>query len=66
VTIEIKVNDKNADIILSILNNLKEGLIDKLIIKEIEKDFEEVKKELRYLKENNKKPQKLEEFLDEI
>lgn len=65
-TIEIKVNDKNADIILSILNNLKEGLIDKLIIKEIEKDFEEVKKELRYLKENNKKPQKLEEFLDEI
>ena len=64
--IEIEVKDRNLEIILSILNNLKDGLIDKLTVKEIERDFKEVKEELDYLKTEDKKPQRLEDFLNEL
>jgi len=66
VIIEIEVKDRNLEIILSILNNLKDGLIDKLTVKEIERDFKEVKEELDYLKTEDKKPQRLEDFLNEL
>ncbi|WP_024790793.1 MULTISPECIES: hypothetical protein [unclassified Lebetimonas] len=65
-TIEIKIKDNDLETILSILNNLKDGLINKITVKELEQEFKEVKRELNYLKNNKIKPQKLEDFLNEI
>jgi hypothetical protein len=65
-TIEIKIKDNDLETILLILNNLKDGLINKITVKELEQEFKEVKRELNYLKNNKIKPQKLEDFLNEI
>ncbi|WP_024787465.1 hypothetical protein [Lebetimonas sp. JH369] len=61
-TIEIKIKDNDLETILSILNNLKDGLINKITVKELEQEFKEVKRELNYLKNNKIKPQKLKIF----
>ncbi|GAB6045646.1 hypothetical protein JCM11957_12440 [Caminibacter profundus] len=65
-TIEIKVNDNKFEKIVNILESLKGGIIYQFRVKEIEKDFQEIKKEIKYLKKNNKSPQDARTFLNEL
>jgi len=64
-TIEIQVNDNKFEKIINILESLK-GEIYQFRVKEIEKDFQEIKKEINYLKKNNESPQDAREFLNEL
>jgi hypothetical protein len=65
-TIEIKVSDNKFDKIVNILESLKGEIITQFQVKEIEKDFKEIKKELRILKQSGKSPQDIREFLNEL
>jgi len=65
-TIEIKVNDNKLEKIINILDSLKGEIITQFRIKDIEKDFNDIKKEIKKLKENNISPQDAREFLNEL
>jgi hypothetical protein len=59
-TIQIQVDDSNFDSVLNILTNLKDGLIEKLEVKNVDSNlqydlfFYERKKHLHVLRENIK------------
>ena len=65
-TIEIKVSDSKLNKVLMLLESLKGEIINQFQIKEIDRDFEEVKKELFLLKKNGKSPEDAREFLNEL
>jgi len=65
-TIEIKVSDSKFEKVIMILESLKGDIIKQFQVKDFEKDFTEIKKEIRSLKKNNKSPQDAREFLDEL
>jgi hypothetical protein len=65
-TIEIKVDDNQLNVFLTILNALKDDVIKQFKIKEIEKDFMEINKELSLIKSGKKEAQDIREFLDEL
>ena len=65
-TIEIKVSDSKLDKVLMLLESLKGDIIKQFQIKDIDKDFDEVRVELETLKKNGKSPQDAREFLNEL
>ncbi|MEO1924163.1 MAG: hypothetical protein ABGX25_06605 [Nautiliaceae bacterium] len=65
-TIEIKVSDSKLKKVLMLLESLKGEIINQFQVKEIDKDFEEVKKELELLKKTGKSPKNAREFLNEL
>jgi len=65
-TIEIQVSDNKLKKIVNILDSLKGEIITQFRIKEIEKDFNEINREIKTLKENNISPQDAREFLNEL
>ena len=65
-TIEIQVSDNKLKKIVNILDSLKGEIITQFKIKEIEKDFNEINREIKTLKENNISPQDAREFLNEL
>ena len=65
-TIEIKVSDSKLNKVLMLLESLKGEIINQFQVKEIDRDFEEVKKELSLLKKNGKSPEDAREFLNEL
>lgn len=65
-TIEIKVSDSKLNKVLMLLESLKGEIINQFQVKEIDRDFEEVKKELFLLKKNGKSPEDAREFLNEL
>ncbi len=65
-TIEIKVSDSKLNKVLMLLESLKGEIINQFQVKEIDRDFGEVKKELELLKKNGKSPEDAREFLNEL
>ena len=65
-TIEIKVSDSKLKKVLMLLESLKGEIINQFQVKEIDKDFEEVKKELELLNKTGKSPKNAREFLNEL
>jgi hypothetical protein len=65
-TIEIKVSDSKFDKVMMLLESLKGEVINQFQVKELEKDFQEVRQELGSLKQNNRSPQCAREFLNEL
>ena len=65
-TIEIKVSDSKLDKVLMLLESLKGDIIKQFQIKDIDKDFDEVRAEIETVRKNGKSPQDAREFLNEL
>ena len=67
-TIEVQIEDNSLDMFLSIINNLKDGIVKQFKIDnvDIKGDFEAVAKELENIKNKKYQPTNARDFLNDL